>query len=62
MIHPSFLKGNKKLDDITNIVIKFFETLNIKYSKNNYLLLLRLIRGFVYYYYNVKNEIEIRLN
>lgn len=72
MIHPSLLKGNKnldditniiiKFDDITNIVIKFFETLNIKYSKNNYLLLLRLIRGFVYYYYNTKGEIEIRLN
>lgn len=72
MIHPSLLKGNKNLDDITNIaikfddinniVIKFFETLNIKYSKNNYLLLLRLIRGFVYYYYNAKGEIEIRLN
>ncbi len=62
MIHPSFLKGNKNLDDITNIVIKFFETLNIKYSKDNYLLLLRLIRGFVYYYYNAKKEIEIRLN
>lgn len=62
MIHPSFLKGNKNLDDITNIVIKFFETLNIKYNKDNYLLLLRLIRGFVYYYYNAKQEIEIRLN
>lgn len=62
MIHPSFLKGNKKLDDITNIVIKFFETLNIKYSKNNYLLLLRLIRGFVYHYYNNKGEIVVKLN
>jgi hypothetical protein len=62
MIHPSFLKGNKNLDDITNIVIKFFETLNIKYSKDNYLLLLRLIRGFVYHYYNNKGEIVVKLN
>jgi len=61
MIHYTFLK-NKDLYDVTNTVIKFFETLNIKYSKDNYLLLLRLIRGFVYYYYNAKNEIEIRLN
>lgn len=62
MIHPSFLKGDKNLDDITNTVIKFFETLNIKYSKDNYLLLLRLIRGFVYHYYNNKGEINVKLN
>lgn len=61
MIHPSFLK-NKDLDDVTNIVIKFFETLNIEYNKDNYLLLLRLIRGFVYHYYNNKGEIVVKLN
>jgi hypothetical protein len=61
MIHPTFLK-NKDLDDVTNTVIKFFETLNIEYNKDNYLLLLRLIRGFVYHYYNNKGEIVVKLN